>query len=185
MALNQTGLHQIHHLQVTLLISVTIVFLRITEHLINDRHKASVLLNQISFRPYDAFNRQWVRFSSILSEPVTKTSFLVESFYSTSSKGHNQDEQISFDVIFVRAFSYSVLEQGFSRESRITFRSINQPVIKTYRPKKGAFKVSMTFNAILFLISYTSNAERNFHSRGQSALNYWSIRSPFREIVVT
>ena len=80
-ALNQTGLHQIHHLQVNLLISVTIVFLRITEHLINDRHKASVLLNQISFRPYDAFHRQWVRFSSILSEPVTKTSFLVESFY--------------------------------------------------------------------------------------------------------
>ena len=88
-------------------------------------------------------------------------------------------------IIFVRAFSYSVLEQGFSQESRITFRSINQPVIKTYRPKKGAFKVSMTFNVILFLISYTSNAERNFHSRGQSALNYWSIRSPFREIVVT
>lgn len=105
-----------------------------------------------------------------------------------STKRHQKDitrTSISFDVIFVRAFSYSVLEQGFSQESRITFRSINQPVIKTYRPKKGAFKVSMTFNAILFLISYTSNAERNFHSRGQSALNYWSIRSPFREIVVT
>ena len=58
-------------------------------------------------------------------------------------------------IIFVRAFSYSVLEQGFSQESRITVRSINQPVIKTYRPKKGAFKVSMTFNVILFLISYT------------------------------
>ena len=49
-ALNQTGLHEIHRLLVTLLISVTIVLLRITENL-NDRHKELVLLNQISFRP--------------------------------------------------------------------------------------------------------------------------------------
>ena len=49
-ALNQTGLREIHRLQVTLLISVTIVLLRITENL-NDRHKELVLLNQISFRP--------------------------------------------------------------------------------------------------------------------------------------
>ena len=77
-ALNQTGLHQIHHLQVTLLISVTIVLLRITENL-NDWKKASVLLNQ-TFFSHNAFHRQWVRFSSILSEPVTKTSFLAGSF---------------------------------------------------------------------------------------------------------
>lgn len=52
-ALNQTGLHQIHRLQVTLLICVTIVdivLLRITENL-NDRHKELVLLNRVSFRP--------------------------------------------------------------------------------------------------------------------------------------